>query len=317
MYIQFFPTFRCNETCSFCFNRGISRIRDISAVDFGKVADVLAGEGIEEIDFLGGEPTCHPELTALVETACNNGLRASISSNGSNVRALTGLSHNFEGEKLTIGISLNGTPVDDELVSYILEYRPLIKSVCNRTRFMPETVQRLIGHPGIRYYAIFMDALQPSDLDSCLPFPQYYRRLNKLRKVHRNVEGVYCSCYLPDTAHEDIRCPAGTTKLSVMPDGSVYPCYLLFQRPEFRLGNILSDDIDRICRHPALSFFRNFERNHCPETVCELHGKCRGGCPAVSLMVCDDLVAPDPRCLYGTRNLTSCRKTLTRNSGLV
>jgi len=296
LYIQFFPTFRCNEACSFCFNRGIPGMRDIGADDFRKLADILASEGIREIDFLGGGPTLHPDLVALVETACDKGLRVSMSSNGSNVPALASLSRNFGKDRLTVGISLNGAPADDRLISYILKYKPLIKSVCNSECFMPESARQLIGHPGIRYYAIFMDALCQSDLERCLPFPQYYRRLNELHKLHQNIQGVYCSCYLPDAAHECTRCPAGTAKLSVMPDGSVYPCYLLFQRPEFRLGNILSDNFVRIYRHPALSFFRNFEGNRCPDTRCEFHRRCRGGCPAVSLTVRGDLNTPDPRC---------------------
>ncbi len=90
---------------------------------------------------------------------------------------------------------------------------------------------------------------------------------------------------------------AGTAKLSVLPDGSVYPCYLLFSRPEFRLGNLLTDPFVAIWNEPRLEYFRTFRGNTCPRAACEHHATCRGGCPAVSLLVAGDLAAPDPRCL--------------------
>lgn len=301
MYIQFFPTFSCNRRCSYCFNKGASLVPDIGTPAFGNLADVLSRAGIEEIDMLGGEPTLHSDLIALVGIACEKGLRVSISSNGSNVPLLRSLSGNFDAGRLVIGISLHDEVADRDLDAYIREHRPLLKSVCSSRCFLPKASARFIDIPGIHYYAIFMDALHSSDLDKCLSFPRFFAELEELRRIHGNIEGVYCSGFLPDIQNhpelDGVRCPAGTTKLSVMPDGSVYPCYLFFGSPGFRLGNILSDRLDHILKHPALDFFRNFEKNNCTSTECDLFSRCRGGCPAVSFAVCGDLNAPDPRCI--------------------
>ena len=302
MYVQFFPTFRCNASCSFCFNRGISAGPDIEVADFIRLADILAGEGISEIDMLGGEPTLHPELLSLVDIACAKGLDVSISSNGSNLACLKALSENFDQERLKIGISLNDTPSDESLSAYIDEYRPILKSVATTGRFLPSSAGRFIDLPGVSYYAIFMDTLHSADLQNSLSFPRFYRQLNDFKGRHESVEGVYCSCFLPDIENYPVlqgaRCPAGTTKLSVMPDGSVYPCYLLFQRPEFRLGNILHDNFMDIIKRPVLDYFRTFMGNRCPDTFCEFLSRCHGGCPAVSLMITGDPDAPDPRCIH-------------------
>ena len=114
---------------------------------------------------------------------------------------------------------------------------------------------------------------------------------------------VYCSGFLPDTVTypdlASVRCPAGTTKLGVLPDGSVYPCNLLFGRPEFLLGNILTDPFEAIWNHTSLAFFRKFTQNRCPRRDCRLHVECHGGCPAQSLLLTGDLDAPDPRCVPG------------------
>jgi len=93
---------------------------------------------------------------------------------------------------------------------------------------------------------------------------------------------------------------AGPVRIVVLPDGSVYPCYLLFSRPEFRLGNLLADAFAAIWDSPRLEFFRSFRGNACPREACEHHAACRGGCPAVSLLVAGDLTLPDPRCVPPT-----------------
>jgi radical SAM protein with 4Fe4S-binding SPASM domain len=276
-------------------------VPDIEVADFKRLVDVLASEGIKKIDILGGEPTLHDDLISLVDTACTKGLTVSMSTNGANVEMLKTLSQNCDRGRLDIGVSINNDLIDASLLSYISEYRPLLKSVCTHRHFLPQNAARFLDMPGIHYYAIFMDTLHAADLENSLSFPKFHRALNSLRRRHQNLEGVYCSGFLPDIGNypivESTRCPAGTTKLSIMPDGSVYPCYLLFQRPEFRLGNILSDRLDEIKNNPLLNFFRRFKKNTCPDASCDLFSRCHGGCPAVSLMVSGDLNAPDPRCV--------------------
>lgn len=301
MYIQFFPTFRCNESCAFCFNRGVSARSYIEVADFSRLTDILAGEGIKEIDILGGEPTLHPELITLIDITCAKGLSVSMSTNGSNVLALKNLSDNFDRSRLQIGISINYKAVDETLSSYISKHKPLLKSVCTKRHFLPDSIMRFLGMPGSRHYAIFLDTLNIADLEQGLSFPQYYRTLKDVRDKYGNVEGLFCSGFIPDIKNypmlEGVRCPAGTTKLSIMPDGSVYPCYLFFGCPEFRLGNILSNNLKDILNNPLLNFFRRFEKNNCPDSTCEHFSLCHGGCPAVSLMINGDLDAPDPRCI--------------------
>jgi radical SAM protein with 4Fe4S-binding SPASM domain len=115
------------------------------------------------------------------------------------------------------------------------------------------------------------------------------------------VSVVFCSGFLPDLEQYPqllkARCPAGTTKLGIMPDGSVYPCNLFFGKEEYRLGNILSDPFDAIWRHSALAFFRTFSGNRCPRTSCALHARCHGGCPAHSYARFGKHSAPEPRCV--------------------
>ncbi len=261
----------------------------------------MASSGIPELDLLGGEPTLLPHLSERISRAVSCGISVNISTNGSNVPLLNMLAGRFSREQLRMGISVNEDAESEDLSEFINSHRPMLKSVCARERTLPVLVERYMGLPQVEFYLIYMDATRRDDLDATLPYPEYQKRLLALQQRYQNTREVVCSGFLPDTdSHPElagVRCPAGTTKLSVMPDGSVYPCYLLFRNPEFRLGNILSDPLDSILNSTELAFFRTFRGNPCNKDVlCEYYSRCHGGCPAVSLLATGDIAAPDPRC---------------------
>jgi radical SAM protein with 4Fe4S-binding SPASM domain len=300
-YIQLYPTFRCNLSCGFCFNRGIAQTAEISIRDFERLIEKMRNAGIKELDILGGEPTLHSGFVSLLDIACRNDIRTTISSNGTNVSELENISRKFENSPVRVGISVNTGIVSPELHEYIVQYRPVIKSVCTRDLTFPQPVRRYLGSQDIGCFLLYMDVVRHEELPESQPFPQFLKRLNMLKQEYRNVNGVFCSGFIPDAdtypALSTVKCPAGTTKISVMPDGSVYPCYLFFRDEEFRLGNILEDDFAEIWDSPVLDFFRRFDGNTCPDTSCEICGQCHGGCPAVSYLLCGDLKVPDPRCV--------------------
>jgi radical SAM protein with 4Fe4S-binding SPASM domain len=294
-YIQFFPSLRCNKSCSFCFNRGIASLGDMSVDDFTRMADRLSDAGIRELDILGGEPTIYPHLATLLELGRVRGFSFLMSSNGINVSALAGLMKRFDRATLTIGISLNDDLIDPALAALISAEKPVIKALSTRTRPVPPNLLAFLDTPGIEAYLIYMDALSADDLSTCNSFPSFRRLLANLHPHHKHLAPVHCG-FIMDESMQSVRCPAGTGKMTVMPDGSVYPCYLLARSPAFRLGNILTDDIVQLRQNPVLDFFRNFEGTPCPRTTCDLRAECHGGCPAVSLLVRGSLEAPDPRC---------------------
>jgi radical SAM protein with 4Fe4S-binding SPASM domain len=300
-YVQFFPTLRCNQTCTFCFNRGLAPVPDVEPAAFSRMLDRMRSAGVETLDLLGGEPTLHPQLEELVAAIAARRMRTTLSTNGSgDLQLLERLEDRFGRATLRVGVSLNGTHAPAPLREYIARRSPLVKSVCTRDGGLPPAAAEHLGRPGAEYFLIFRDPLRAGDLDDCLSYPAYRERLDALRARQPRVAGVACDGFVPEGAAVErlrgARCPAGTTKLSVLPDGSVYPCYLLFSRPEFRLGNLLTDSFERIWANPRLEAFRTTAGNPCPKLRCAYHQACHGGCPAVSLLVAGDLAAPDPRC---------------------
>lgn len=275
--------------------RAAPSFSDVTRGDFSRLISIMHEVGIRDMDILGGEPTLHPRFVGMMDALAGSGLSASVSTNGTNPGLLEELAGRHPGIK--IGISLNGEPPSEGLHKFIVKRRPMLKTVYAR-RAVPECLLSYAGLEGVKYYLIYMDALCREDLKGTLPFHEFLEDLEGLKKTYKNLSGVFCG-FAPqdgDRALEQTRCPSGTTKLSVLPDGSAYPCYLLFGRSEFALGNILRDDFRKIWENPALDYFRGSAGNNCPKSGCTLLSTCRGGCPAVSLLVSDDISRADPRC---------------------
>jgi radical SAM protein with 4Fe4S-binding SPASM domain len=163
-------------------------------------------------------------------------------------------------------------------------------------------VQDIIALKPRKFYLIYRDALDRSDLHETVPFHQFVSIVEE--QFSPSQAGmVFCSGFIPDSVNypelAQVRCPSGTTKLGILSDGSVYPCNLFFGKKEFLLGNILTDPFESIWNHPTLAFFRAVVENTCPKTTCKLHARSHGGCPAHSIAYTGTLSTTDPRCVGG------------------
>ena len=298
-YIQFYPTLQCNLSCSFCFNRALPPLQDMPLDAYENMIGVLAHAKVRTLDIIGGEPTMHPEIVGIIREAGAHGLHVNISTNGTNLRLLAEIMR--FGDAVTTGISVNDREMFTQVRGFVQEHRPVVKMV-----FGPALdhalVKSILELGPKRFYLIYRDAMEKSELHAAVPFYQYAASLDTYYGP-ASVGMVYCSGFLPDVQEHPelahVRCPAGTTKLGIMPNGDVYPCNLFFGKKEFLLGNILSDPFESIWNHGTLGFFRSFSRNACPATTCELYSRCHGGCPAHSFAHAGTLAAPDPRCVAG------------------
>ena len=298
-YIQFYPTLRCNQSCEFCFNQSMPTMPDMSSDDLSVMLEKIIALPVRTLDIIGGEPTLHPHIVGFVRGAVQRGLNVNVSSNGTNIVVLEDLLD--AGDNVTIGISINDRESMDRSAGFIQKNRVVVKSIFHPA--MDEVfIRDILSLRPKTFYVIYRDALDGKDLQASVPFHQFVSAAAE-RFHPPQSDTVSCSGFLPDSANypelAQVRCPAGTTKLGIMPDGSVYPCNLFFGKKEFFLGNILTDPFESIWHHRALDFFRAAHLNRCPETTCELHTRCHGGCPAHSFAHTGRLNAPDPRCVGG------------------
>lgn len=293
-YIQFYPTVRCNRSCEFCFNRDLPALPDMPLADFRKMAALLRSVGVETLDIIGGEPALHPDIVAMVAVAEDCGLCVNLSSNGDDPQTLERIRE--QSRRTTVGLSINDRGTLQRLRSFISTHHPVVKSVY-RPSLDPGFVEEILALKPSRFYLLYRDTLGKGESCSGIPFDRFLATVTE--RYGSSVDMVYCSGFVPDPAHPElatVRCPAGTTKLGVLPDGSVYPCNLFFGRPEFRLGNILTDPFRALWNDSRLAFFRAASANACTRTSCVVHSSCRGGCPAHGLRLSGSLSAPDPRC---------------------
>lgn len=296
-YIQLYPTIRCNLACTFCYNRTLPKVKDMPFADYKRMVDKLKPLGVRTVDIIGGEPTLHEELDRLLKYSLQENIAVNLSTNGTDRLQAAGIMERYP--RVKVGISVNDRKAAQELEELITRRKPIVKMVSGR-RFDDSLVKYLLSFKPKKLYLLYRDAMTPEQLEDTVPFDDFWSFVQSAYDPER-VGTVSCSGFLPDHKHYpellQARCPAGTTKLGVMPDGSVYPCNLFFGFEEFRLGNIFTDPFEQIWQDPRLTFFRTFTGNKCPRRSCVLHTRCHGGCPAHSYAHTGKRSAPEPRCV--------------------
>lgn len=99
----------CNQDCCFCYQQSqISSHGDPEILI--SLLQALAIWGVQEVLYLGGEPTLHPDLGKILETGCALGLKQRLISNGQNM--CSQLANLFSRHNVEIGISLHGGRAD-------------------------------------------------------------------------------------------------------------------------------------------------------------------------------------------------------------
>jgi radical SAM protein with 4Fe4S-binding SPASM domain len=295
-YIQLYPTLRCNKTCDFCFNRSLAPMQDMHFEEFNRMLGTLRAIGVRTLDIIGGEPTLHNDLPRLIKTALLEGMAINVSSNGTDLLQVSGIM--TQHPRVAVGISVNDQKSVWGIQEFIAKHRPIVKMVAGRSIDV-SLVNHVLSLMPKQFFLLYRDALDAAQLAETTPFDQFWT-FAQGRFDPAQVGTVSCSGFLPDYEHHSellkARCPAGTAKLGIMPDGSVYPCNLFFGQQKFLLGNIFTDPFEDIWHNSSLTFFRTFTGNACPRTTCVLHAKCHGGCPAHSYIHTGDRSAPEPRC---------------------
>ncbi|GEM_PF-339063 len=337
-FIQWYPTFRCNQECVFCSNRRLPRLRrqrTMPEEDAFALVDVLLRNTVMELDILGGEPLLVPYLEDLITHAAQGGISIYVSTNGSLPDVVTRLART-QHRSLTIGFSLHGSERTHNALTRSANFAnaiesikkvigegvpPVVKSVLTRANAGEiRTLIRYLSEIGVRqYFILHEDIMRKADLPGSLPFPDFTKHYSALRSEFEgrvDIRFVAASGFFRGRARQGRRCDAGTTKLAVLPDGSCFPCSLLIGCSEFLLGNIVRDSFGSLRDHPVLSPFKRSSPNPCGFTPCGHYETCTGGCPAQSYLLCGDINVADPRCARKDREKNRSRDKRTRKKFL-
>lgn len=82
--INIFVTYRCNLACSYCFACELQKEfkEDITQERFERLLQWMTGAGVVSAAFIGGEPTLHPRIAAMIEQTVDAGIAAVLFTNG-------------------------------------------------------------------------------------------------------------------------------------------------------------------------------------------------------------------------------------------
>lgn len=279
---------------------------------------IMADNAIRDLDIMGGEPFLLPWMPSFIHAFVRAGIKVNISTNGSIPEALDALAGIAPG-MLDIGVSLEGSTAEkhnfltrarnfDAAIQSIsllesLGFDPIVKTVLSRKSMadIPAIVALLKTLGVRRFYLIHLDlfSASPAAREDAMGYSAFRQFHESIRAQNRelDINRVNASCFEKDRLPAGVRCAGGVRKLSVMPDGSVYPCNLFQHFPEFRVGNIFSDDFADMWQSPMFDLFRRAGENRCGLEGCSNRESCTGGCPAHARYHALAADAADVRCL--------------------
>jgi AdoMet-dependent heme synthase len=277
--VEIYPNFTCNERCEFCYvGNEVESASPANALRREQVpllAQKLAEAGVFNVTVLGGEPFLYHSLDFLVEQLATRALDVSLSTNG------TVLNRNFLNAMKQYAVKLNVAIHGPDAETHDRVTRS--NSFAKVTRFLEETAGvgieahittvlhplnmfrvdetvRLVGKLGAK--SMTLSYPQPARYarkhGAIVAFPEYVARLRRAID-----EGSAAGVRVKGSSHYNFllkendskfgtRNPlsrllygdkAGRSRLEMVPSGDLYPSSAVFEKPEFKVGNVFEDDL--------------------------------------------------------------------------
>lgn len=103
----------------------------------------------------------------------------------------------------------------------------------------------------------------------------------------------------PNTPPLSYACSAGTTKLTIAPNGDVFPCSYFYNFPELKISSIREKSLKEIWEDEvSWAPYRKKTSVKGKCRICPYLYTCRGGCRVMSYNAHGDMEYPDPGCSY-------------------
>jgi radical SAM protein with 4Fe4S-binding SPASM domain len=318
-------TSRCDLACRHCFNdSGQGPTHELSLVDLTYLFDQVREMGIERIRISGGEPTLHPDFSAVVIEAHRRGLQVSINTHGlysSQTRAQIAelpielFIVSLDGLR-DVNDSIRGTGVFDRAVdtaAWLVDLERSVTLGVHLTRSAVDDVAGLIAlaaklDAGIKFAPLRPLGRAQQHLRKEILCPaDFYKAVRIITRLRGEYPGIQISTDFdilrpvePSHPLSPSRgsCPAGRSMLNVNYDGYVYPCaFLITPQREFAAGHLHETPLLTLWREsPVFLPFRTLEKNAICQNCFAYGLTCVGGCVAVSYLTTGRLDAHDPTC---------------------
>lgn len=316
-------TNRCNLKCPQCFAETKEVIlEDLAYSEISKLLNECSDINLQEIIISGGEPCLHPEIINIIKLIKSQDINIKLLTNGSLVLLDNTIAKEIMGLVNDIQVSLDGITMEKHdgirgkgSFSNVVKTLEILKTEKVRKGIaftpLPENYEdiELLYDFSLNYELDYIHINRPSKPSKKKAYVEtdYFlsdeffnkiiesinilrRREAKKRDLFRSMEVKMPSINASFIPYKNLidntkktRCAAGINTLSIMEDGSVYPCVSLSinRNKENMFGNIKKESILSIYQQMKEEMFKQFHVNK-NEKCCSCQYKyfCGGGCRA-------------------------------------
>jgi MoaA/NifB/PqqE/SkfB family radical SAM enzyme len=247
--LQLDITRRCQQECVHCYNSSgpAGTHGTMTAGDWAAVIGQAAALGIRQIQFIGGEPTLHPALPALLDQALGHGLHAEIYTNMVRVPEPVWQSLRDHPDRVSLATSWYGNPAVHQQITGRRTHDRIARNIARATAAgIPLRAGIIdVGTPG-QHTARAARHLRD------LGVPAAAISTDRVRRIGRAAPDAG-----PDPAQLCGHC--GTSTAAVLPDGTLTPCPLSWWLPA---GDIRSAPLAQLLAAPMTTATRGIPRRN-------------------------------------------------------
>ncbi len=298
-------TFKCQNDCVHCYAGGSHQTTELTTEQWKQVIEKLSEVGVFILTFTGGEPTLRDDLPELLEYAQNKGIVTGLISNG---RKLKDEKYVDTLEKagldfVQITLESHLPKVHDVMTNSEGSWKDTVKGIKNvvKSEIYVSTNTTLSKHNAGEFLKT-IDYIQELGVDAfgCNSLiysgkastvsEEFALTIDELKSLLPKVKEKaqilslkflwytptqYCQFNPVQFGLGVKSCTAALINACVGPNGDVYPCQSYFES----LGNILTEQWEKIWRHPLAEKLRSrsYAEEKCKD--CSDLQVCGAGCP--------------------------------------
>lgn len=320
MQIYLLLTERCNLCCPMCI-RGRQNGPTLSV---NSLKDILERGDFNGHDLVltGGEPTLHPNFSAIVEQVCRVAQSVTVTSNGTTDYDIDDMK---KYPDLHVQISLDGDRAAHDMIRGTGAYEKAMTTIQRLDKAgmsysvatvvskknvasMEDLCDILAELKGMRFWKLSYEmpfkSMKYSEMMTAAEWNAFVDRMIRRARLRLRVQKIF-----PFELYERYRqegklcesgkkrcfnCGGGSQKIYVYPGFDVYPCTCL---TDFCVGNLLNETLEEILACEKLRPFLNYTvKKDAVCDTCEFKTVCNGGCIGMSYHYFGELGRGDIRC---------------------
>ena len=303
--VQFEVTYKCNNSCSFCYNPCIHTLEELNTQEAIRIIHEMVSFGVLSINFNGGEPLIRKDFFELAKAASDCGLDIHMNTNATLIDADKAKRISLYFGSVCTTILSNDANIHDELSgrTSALKYAITgIENLQNAGVYVAvnimlsraninnlESTLRLLEKMCIR--TVLITRFVPCshrDLELHLEESEFWTAIKIIKSyndIHTCFDRIafpqpYKICDAPKDIQQiisnyNIACNIGLCTASISPNGYLYPCNLVHGLP---LGNLREESFEEAWNNfDGMEYCQNVHLQ--PKCIeCSWLESCGGGC---------------------------------------